>query len=372
MDGIEKLMEIYRWSCDNDGTALPLPPAFKPEHIEPGILCQVHGLKSASSQKLNGRRCAILGIVNGEGGADCRWKVQMEQEDNISFAENKRVHSIPEKNLKILTRLQLPTGFDRGKVDMAKAMRDMTSMVPKLCELLVYPKDRIFEPSEIMLLDYPGMALRKVNSSNLTHFTTIQLEQMAGMLSLSDVCVQQEDRGAKSVLFGLLEGDPMYIDVLIQLITCTSLIVREGTNVDHDVENKFYKSQMSSTKLLSPDQDSAPYTKCMAEGPMKLFTSMLNYQFKDALWAAISKSEFYHLFIQRLLRWVAREAQNTLDGRYLGPNARKILIDILPAINVSKDRPVTGEIASLIIEKSPLLLKTPRSITVQRVNSCFV
>lgn len=354
---------------DEDETSAP-PPPVTPERVMAGILCQVHGLKSAAGKTLNDRRCAVIQFVEEEEGdeEEGRFQVRMEKEEmsNKTFA-------IKEQNLRPLTRLSLPMGPSRGQVSTASA-QDMENMVTKLCELLVYYKGAgpgnvrgDFQPSDIMLTGYPAMALEQiVGESNFMWFVPVQTENMAGVLALANICLQGEESGTENVLFGLLEGDPMYVDVLIQTMHWTGLILPDGIEADH-IQSQY---RVCPPTRLTPDQDSKPYTKCMANGPVCLLTEMLNYNFKDALWAAMRQSEFYHLFIQRLLRWIGREALKTLDGRKLGPSARRILTDILPGVAIisyEKNKPISKEVAEKLLAKTSTLT-TPASITSSRIN----
>eukprot|EP00986_Skeletonema_menzelii_P020725 scaffold32136_cov166-Skeletonema_menzelii.AAC.2 len=124
----------------------------------------------------------------------------------------------------------------------------------------------------------------------------------------------------------------MYIDVLIQTIHWTGFIDHDGDD-NNDVFSGF--SNCPPTKL-TPDQDSKPYVKAMSTGPLRLLVEMTKYKFGGALFKAMKESEFYHLFLQRLLRLVGREGINTNDGSKLGPMARKILLKVLPGIKLEK------------------------------------
>lgn len=73
---------------------------------------------------------------------------------------------------------------------------------------------------------------------------------------------------------------------------------------------------------------------------------MTKYKFGGALFVTMKESEFYPLFLQRLLRLVGRETIiGTHDGTKLGPLSRKILLQVLPGINLKtplKDRAITN------------------------------
>jgi len=66
---------------------------------------------------------------------------------------------------------------------------------------------------------------------------------------------------------------------------------------------------------------------------------MTKFKFCATLWAALKESEFYHLFVRRLVRVVARETFGTYDGIKLASLASKILQRVIPGINL---RPLKG------------------------------
>ena len=79
----------------------------------------------------------------------------------------------------------------------------------------------------------------------------------------------------------------------------------------------------------------------------------------------MAKSEFYHLLIQRLLRWIAREAQKTRDGLALGIQARKIMTSMFPDISSALTKPVSIEVAAAILSDSPDMLQCPGDVDVE-------
>ena len=78
------------------------------------------------------------------------------------------------------------------------------------------------------------------------------MEQLAAVLALGSICADCEEEGCADTLFALLEGDPMYVDVLIQSIHWTGLIDREDLD-DESFSRGF--SNVPPTKL-TPDQSS--------------------------------------------------------------------------------------------------------------------
>ena len=149
------------------------------------------------------------------------------------------------------------------------------------------------------------------------------MEQMAGVLALKSLC---DDGKTESVLFSLLNADPMIIDVLIQTIHWTGRIDDEDLERDEGFNGP--------PTELSPDQSAKPYVQFMSRGPLGLMVAMSQFKFSPALWAALERSEFFPLLIRRLLRLVAREAMGTHDGTKLAPKSRKILQNLLPGIDL--------------------------------------
>ena len=331
---------LNRSRADSDDTP---PEPVIPTEVKPGIICRIDGLKSAGGMKLNGQRCVSIRYVEKEG----RYETRIEHTDKAD-----ETFALKEANLLPLPKLVLPTHSHRGSLRKPKS----------LCELLLYYKgsgpfsDAVFSPSDITLRGYAASCLGQIDSCNLQWLVGCQLEQMAGVLGLASTC-QESEEGAESVLFALLEGDPMYIDVLLQTITWTGLIDHESC--DDEVFNGEFNNCPPTE--LTPDQESKPYIKFMSGGPLRLMVEMTRYKFGDALWAALKESgEFYHLFIQRMLRLVAREQMKTRDGIKLGPMARKILIQVLPGIRLKPNQPLKEEFAA-----KNLLLQTKKDSNCQ-------
>ncbi|KAL9185635.1 hypothetical protein ACHAXT_003412 [Thalassiosira profunda] len=183
--------------------------------------------------------------------------------------------------------------------------------------------DPEFSPSRIMLRGLAASCLNQMKQSDLMWLVQVQMEQMAGVLALKSLC---DDGKTESVLFSLLNADPMIIDVLIQTIHWTGRIADEDLERDEGFNGP--------PTELSPDQSAKPYVQFMSRGPLGLMVAMSQFKFSPALWAALERSEFYPLLIRRLLRLVAREALGTHDGTKLAPKARKILQNLLPGIDL--------------------------------------
>jgi hypothetical protein len=309
------MMEGLGYSDDDDEQEPPEP--VLPTKVQPGIICQVDGLKSAAGQKLNGCECAVIRYISD----DERFEVRMRDEEGTK--------ALKEANLIPVQKLVLPTHSRRGSDSSPRS----------LCELLLYYKGSgpdtppEFSPSQIMLSGYAGQCLDHIGTRNLMWLVQVQLEQLSATVGLARRCLDYDEEGAAEVLFALLEGDPMYIDVLIQTIHWTGFIDHDGDDNNRVFSNGF--SNCPPTKL-TPDQDSQSYIKLMSTGPLRLLVEMTKYKFGGALFEAMKESEFYHLFLQRLFRLVGREGINTNDGSKLGPMARKILLKVLPGINVEK------------------------------------
>eukprot|EP00574_Skeletonema_japonicum_P012885 CAMPEP_0201735248 /NCGR_PEP_ID=MMETSP0593-20130828/36557_1 /ASSEMBLY_ACC=CAM_ASM_000672 /TAXON_ID=267983 /ORGANISM="Skeletonema japonicum, Strain CCMP2506" /LENGTH=364 /DNA_ID=CAMNT_0048228765 /DNA_START=27 /DNA_END=1121 /DNA_ORIENTATION=+ len=309
------MMDSFSGNYSSDDEEPPKP--VLPTKVQPGIICQVDGLKSAAGQKLNGCQCAVIRNISEEE----RFEVRMKDEEGTK--------ALKEANLSPVEKLVLPTHSRRGSSSSARS----------LCELLLYYKGSgpgmapEFSPSRIMLTGFAGQCLDHIGTRNLMWLVQVQMEQLAATVGLAKICLDYDEEGAAEVLFALLEGDPMYIDVLIQTIHWTGLIDHDGDD-NNDVHSDGF-SNCPPTKL-TPDQDSYSYVKLMSTGPLRLLVEMTKYKFGGALFEAMKESEFHHLFLQRLLRLVGREGINTNDGSKLGPMARKILLKVLPGINLEK------------------------------------
>mmetsp|Transcript_32792 Transcript_32792/g.69192 ORF Transcript_32792/g.69192 Transcript_32792/m.69192 type:complete len:312 (+) Transcript_32792:436-1371(+) len=300
---------------------------------------------------MNGTRAFLIKFHSDLG----RYEVRLENE-----SEPNATKAIKTANLTPTVRKPLPTGMYRGFADI----NDMHNMPAKLCELLLYFKgsgpgrEPDFSPSEIIFTGYGSMAFQRMGEHNFMHFVSVQLEQMGGVLGLGNLCREAGEAGTEAVVFALLEGDEMYIDVLIQTMHWTGLIDSE------DVDNEIYLSGFSNvppTKLTA-DQESAPYVRTMKEGPILILECVAKYSFAPALWAALERSEFYHLLIQRFLRWAAREAKNTRDGKALGGKARNLLSSMYPDIAGRLNRPVSNEVADKILAVASALLSNPSAV----------
>lgn len=312
-----------------------------PMSIQPGRIVRIHSLQSASGMALNGERAAVLRQLE-----DGRYEVKVEFACD-TFNETK---SLKPENLTIEERLPLPSGYgNRGF-----CMMPGDGMNRTLCELLLWRRDG-YDPPETMLSGYASMAFSRMGQSNFQYFNADQMEQMAGILALANVCEQAEEHSTCNVLFALLEGDSMYLEVLAQTLYHTGYIGPESKcKNEWDFEN-------CPTDELTPDQDKDAYIRTMKEGPLLLLREMSKYKLGLALFAALRQCQFYHLLVQRLLRLTAREALKKADGRALGKMVRLILGDgILSGVKVA---PVSKKTAKSIIENAGSTLTSPEAAT---------
>lgn len=329
--------------------------AIKPpsESVKEGTVAMVHSLQSAGGKKTNGSRVLVMRHHPEQD----RWQVRVEfQDGNVTKA-------LKGANLTPLRRLPLPTGFRRGFADI----NNFDTIVPQLCELLLYHKGAgpgysgDFSPSDIIFTGYASMALQRMGESNFMCFVATQLEQMGGVLGLGNLCREAEEPGTEAAVFGLLEGDKMYIDVLIQTMHWTGEIIEED---DNGGEIYMGRSGFNGPPTqLTPDQDTAPYVRTMEEGPVLILECVAKYSFAPALWAALADSEFFHLLIQRLMRWMAREVKKTRDGKGLGGKARMILSSMFPEFATTLKQPISAEAADEILSESSTLFSEPSSVT---------
>ena len=155
----------------------------------------------------------------------------------------------------------------------------------------------------------------------------------------------------------------MYVDTLMQTMYCISQICEFGS----ELQPGFPQFSEPDRQQLTPDQDSAPYLRTMLEGPVLLLSCVSKYNFAPALWGAMAASEFYHLFVQRLLRWVAREVKGTLDGKGLGRKIRKIMSSMFPEIAKLLKEQISEDAADKILSESATVLSDSTSVTIDNL-----
>jgi hypothetical protein len=185
--------------------------------VEAGTVVGIHSLQSAEGMKLNGERAVVIRYHPDQD----RWQVLVENE-----TEDGATKALKTDNLRPLKRLAIPTGSYRGF-----ATDDTDTMVPKLCELLLYYREEPeVKPSDIVFTGYACMALKRIGEEYFGHFHAVQLEQMGAVLALGNLCRVAEEGGCSAVLFGLVEGDPIYVGVF-SFKLCTGRLSSMKTTV---------------------------------------------------------------------------------------------------------------------------------------------
>jgi hypothetical protein len=310
-----------------------------------GRIVRIHSLQSAGGKLLNDRRAAVLRF--DESSQRFEVKVEIDNDpDEINITK-----SVKESNLRLEPRLPLPdeTCTQRG---VAATFDDQTSRT--LAQLLLWFRGSYRVP-DTMLTGFAGMAFSAMNEMNFMYFVSCQIEQMAGVLMLAKICVQGGEEGTSDVLFALLEGDTMYVEALAQTIYWTGYIGPEDENQE---SSSFNNCPPTS---LTPDQTKLAYIRTLSEGPLLLLQEMTRYKLGMALFESLRQCQFYHLLVHRLLRFVAREAQETKDGVKLGRMARVILGKGILAQG-SMVAPVSVETAENILENAESTL-TSRAVS---------
>jgi hypothetical protein len=97
------------------------------------------------------------------------------------------------------------------------------NMARKLCELLLYYKGD-FRPSRIFFAGYGGHVFWEQDEHDFMNFVAVQMEQLGGVLGLASLCEHGGEPYAERVLFAVLEGDTMYVDVMMQTLYWTGFI----------------------------------------------------------------------------------------------------------------------------------------------------
>jgi hypothetical protein len=309
-----------------------------------------------------------------------------------------KTHAIQEvNNLRVVPKLPLPKGSQRGMADISDLMgnndENGSRFVRTLAELLVTgDTDDTYSPSEIMLSGYAGMAFGRLGSENFGALTCENMEQVGGFVAISNLAAEGDIAACQDVLCALLEGNPMYIDVICLFMSNTFFIgVEQDSNENNRICNTFDRAGVLGQTFkkdkypptLTPDQTHAGYIRVMNEGPLLLMLEMAKYPFGPAFFAAMQSSPYFHLTFQRLLRWVARETTGTPDGRAFG---RKLRSKILPQFGMllfQNDEttasfqkllnrgPVSQDISQQILSTAHEVFVTPDTITSDTVLTMF-
>ena len=250
--------------------------------------------------------------------------------------------------------------------------RDGQGVIKKLVELLVWNDPELdYKPSDIIFNGYAYMAFDRMvqMGADFQHFLSDQMEQTGTCLAIANLCKQAGEASTENSVFSLLGGDPMHVDVLLQQFYWTGAITEENDmqqlNIGFEVCQRNYSG--FDPHKLTPDQDSSAYCMVMKEGPVLWLSMVARYNnFSRAMWAAFGRSKFYHLFVQRLLRWAARETKRTKDGIALGGKARKILCSMFPDLKQIKN-PLSEKASARVLEEGGSVLSEPSKVTTENV-----
>lgn len=159
-------------------------------------------------------------------------------------------------------------------------------------------------------------------------------------------------------MFALLEGDSMCLDVCCLLLGNTPFIGPEEQIPE--VQNDFYATPEDQ---LTPDQETEAYITYMSQGLLLLFNNMIQWKFSSALFAAIRRTQFYPLALQRIVRIIGREGMPnpTRDGQKLGKSCRKLLphfvgLDVVTPeiVEILKSKVSQSVAARLLTPMTPL------------------
>jgi len=288
--------------------------------LEPGQIVLIYGLQSAKGKELNNSRAIVLRVVTDV--EPLRYEVVVEESTHPGRPNV--TSSVKESNLRAEPKRPLPP--QRGDYQRGCVTDVNSDMARTLTELLVRYTDD-YKPSETMLLGYASMAFTRLGQFNYMAFTSVQMEQVAGLVALANICDQGGVSACESTLFALLEGDPMCLDVISILLFHTPFIGPE-----EEVEKRDRVFDRTPQDSLTPDQDSDAYCNFMKAGPILLLTEMSKWRFGSALFASIRKrSEFYPQVVHRILRIIAREGMSNLtnDGKRLGKMCRKFFPSLI-------------------------------------------
>ena len=184
-----------------------------------------------------------------------------------------------------------------------------------------------------------------------------KMEWVAGTWALANLIKRGGAAACEDVAFALLEGDRMYLDVLIISITNTPFI---GPEEEAREKLLLYQQYKDARVNLTPDQESPDYCRTLKTGPLYILSEIGKLKFGAALFAAMKESKVFYLLIQRLLRLVGREGMGFEDGKELGPMCREVLPqickgDMMPDTveNLFQRGPMDPDGAAKLLEKVP-------------------
>jgi len=160
----------------------------------------------------------------------------------------------------------------------------------------------------------------------------------------------------EDVAFALLEGDLLYLDVLIITMTNTPYI---GPEEEAKEKQLLYQQYTDARVNLTPDQESRDYCRAMKTGPLYILSEIGKMKFGVALFTAMQESKVFYLLVQRMLKWIGREGMGFQDGKELGPMAREVLPKLcqetMPdnVANLFQKGPLDDDGAAKLLEKVP-------------------
>jgi hypothetical protein len=212
-------------------------------------------------------RCSISGSTHSHNSPSTttepsqRFEIKLEN-DPDSDRDERSTQAIKESNLRLEPRLPLPdeTCNERGHVTLTSYSAETTRTLAQLP--LWYRGD--YRVPETMLSGYASMAFTRLDQYNFQYFTAGQMEQVAGVLALANLCVQGKELVTADVVFALLEGDTMYVETLAQTIYWTGYIGPEDENPDEIIFGD------TPPTNLTPDQTKDAYSWTLSEGPLLL------------------------------------------------------------------------------------------------------
>lgn len=148
------------------------------------------------------------------------------------------------------------------------------------------------------------------------------MEWVSGTYALACTIEQGKNPACEDVVFALLQGDPMHLDVLIITMSNTPLI---GTTDEIIDKTHMFHEYRDARHQLTPDQETRSYIKTLQTGPLFILQQAGRVDLGLALFAAMRKSPVFPLLIQRMLRLIGREGMETPDGKELGPMCRELV-----------------------------------------------
>lgn len=317
--------------------------------LKPGQIVTVHSLQSEGGKKLNGKKGIVIRKVKDDQGA-ARYEVKVKG----TKPANSSTALKPENLTAVEELLPLPKegGRPRGYLEDTT---DQTEQCSILAELLVMQTENYAAP-RTSLAGFPAMSFSELGQYNFTGFTAMQMEWVAGTWAMANLIKRGGAAACEDVAFALLEGDRMYLDVLIITMTNTPFIGPE----DIAKEKLLLYQQYTDARVnLTPDQESKDYCRTLKTGSLYILCEVGKMKFGPALFSVMKESKVFFLLIQRMLRLVGREGLGFEDGLELGPMCREVLPLLcrgnMPdnVVNLFEKGPMDSDGASMLLEKVP-------------------